>query len=374
MAVSDRFRLKKQKIDYWLFLAVFVLAIIGVVMISSASAVVSYKLYHNEYSYMIRQLTALGIGILGLILTTIIDYRFWQKTATTLLLITLGLLIAVFVPFIGLHYGGAHRWIDLRFTTIQPSEIIKLTFLVYLAAWLTKKGEGVKSFASGFLPFIAILGLVVFLIMAQPDMGTMSVIAVVATAIFFVSGAKWSHIALFLSGASALFIIFVFSASYRSQRLMVFLNPNRWQEGAAYHINQALVAIGSGGLLGLGFGQSRQKYLYLPMPQTDSIFAVMSEELGFLRVVLIILLYLFIAWRGYRIAARAPDMFARLVATGITTWIAWQALVNIGAMVGLLPLTGVPLPFISFGGSSLVMTLIGVGILLNISRQAVPNP
>lgn len=365
----ERFRRKQHGIDYLFALAIFLLVIFGIIMIFSAGAVISYEELGNSYGYALKQITSLGVGIVVWIFTAMIDYRFWQKYATHLLITTLVLLVAVFIPGIGIEAGGAHRWIDYGISTFQPTEIIKLTFILYLSAWLAKKGDGIKDFVRGFVPFLLILSAVVFLIMEQPDMGTMSVIAAAATTIFFVSGAPLTYITLYLGGAAVVFWALVKSAPYRMQRFLVFLDTEKLTQGPAYHINQALLAIGSGGWLGLGFGQSQQKYLFLPEPHTDSIFAIISEELGFTRTIFIILLFVFIGWRGYQIAMKAPDSFSRLVATGITTWFIWQAFVNIGAMLSMVPLTGVPLPFISFGGTALVMNLAAVGILLNISRQ-----
>ncbi len=365
----EKYRNHNHGIDYLLAMVIFMLSIFGLIMVFSSSSVVSYNYYDNPYHYVLKQSISLGIGLVVWVVMTMIDYRFWQKNATWLLILTVFLLVAVFLPGIGIERKGAHRWINLGITTLQPTELIKLFFLIYISGWLAKKGKDINDFKSGFLPFVAILLVVVFLIMKQPDMGTMSVIAAFSTAIFFVSGVAWSYILFFIGGAVVLFRVLIYAAPYRLQRLMVFLEPDKATTGAAYHINQALLAIGSGGLLGLGFGQSKQKYLFLPEAHTDSIFAIISEELGFVRAVLIILVFVFIAWRGLRIAKRAPDKFAQLVSTGITVWFIWQAFVNISAMVGLLPLTGVPLPFISYGGTSLIINFAAAGILLNISKQ-----
>ncbi|MDO8513132.1 MAG: putative lipid II flippase FtsW [bacterium] len=365
----ERYRRIGHGFDYWLALVIFVLSVFGVIMIFSASAVVSYERFNSPYGYASKQAMALGIGLVAWFVMTMIDYRFWQKKATVFLVITIVLLLAVFLPGIGIERNGAHRWIDLGSFSLQPSELIKLFFLMYISAWLSKKGEKINDLNKGIIPFVIILLVVIFLIMKEPDMGTMSVIAVFSMAVFFVSGVAWHYLLIFMAGAIALFRVLIYAAPYRLQRLMVFLNPNQAQSGAGYHINQALLALGSGGLLGLGFGQSKQKYLFLPEAHTDSIFAIIGEELGFLRAALVILAFVFIAWRGLEIAKRAPDKFGQLVATGITVWFIWQAFVNIGAMLGLLPLTGVPLPFISYGGTSLVVSFAAAGILLNISKQ-----
>lgn len=366
----ERFRKHSAKPDYFLIFLVFILAIFGLVMIYSASVVNSYQIFGYNSYYLNKQAVSLLIGIIVWIIFSKIDYRAWQKNSLWMLIATLILLVLVFVPGIGTNLGGAHRWIDVANIFFQPSEICKLTFIIYLSAWLAKKGEGVRDFQSGFLPFAAILGLVAFLIIKEPDMGTMSVITGIATIIFFVAGASWQHIGLGLASVIGFFLILIKSAPYRMERFLTFLSPGTEALGAAYQINQALLAIGTGGLWGLGFGQSRQKFLFLPQAHTDSIFAIIMEELGFLRSSLVIIAFVLIAWRGYRIAKNAPDTFSRLVATGITTWIVLQALINMAAITGLMPLTGVPLPFVSYGGTSLVILFAAVGILTNISKQA----
>lgn len=364
----EKFR-NKGRIDYLLAFAIFILSVFGVIMIFSASGVLAENVYGNLYFFARKQTIALVVGLVLMVILSKINYKIWRQYATTLLWVTIILLVAVFLPMIGVDNKGAHRWIDLGFITFQPSELVKITFLLYLSAWLCKKGKEINVFASGFVPFIAILGIVTVLVMAEPDMGSMTVIAAIATVIFLISGVSWKYVFIYLGGIFLAFRMLIIIEPYRMERLKVFLNPASALQGAGYQINQAMLAIGSGGWAGLGFGQSRQKYLYLPEPHTDSIFAIIAEELGFIRVILLVLVFVFIAWRGYGIALKAPDMFGRLVASGITTWIVWQAFVNMGAMTGLLPLTGVTLPFISYGGTSLVVTLAAVGILLNISRK-----
>lgn len=366
----ERFRKRLAKPDYSLIMVVFILAVFGLIMIYSSSVVVSYDLFGYNNYYLNKQAISLLLGIVVWLVFSKIDYLVWKKYAFLMFAGTLVTLVAVFLPGIGKEFGGAHRWISLGFFFFQPSEICKLTFIIYLSAWLTKKGTEVKDFRNGFLPFAIILALVAFLIIKEPDMGTMSVITGIGTVMFFVAGASWQHLALGISSIFGFFLILIKSAPYRMQRFLVFLNPSHESLGASYHINQALLAIGSGGLLGLGFGQSRQKYFYLPQAHTDSIFAIIVEELGFLRASLVILAFLYIGWKGYKIAKNAPDDFSRLLAIGITSWIIIQAFINIAAMMGLLPLTGVPLPFISYGGSSLVILMAAVGILTNISKQA----
>lgn len=363
-------RLRTGKPDYLLAMVVFLLCLFGVVMISSASIVISQERFGSNFYYVWHQVISLIVGLIALLIGYFVDYRVWRKYSLILFLLTIVLLIAVFLPGIGKELGGAHRWVGIGGLLFQPSEIVKLTFIIYFASWLEKKGEGVRDFSSGFLPFIVLMIILGFLIMSQPDLGTLSVIALTSVVIFFVAGARYTHLGLATISALIFFVILVRIAPYRMQRFLVFLNPSQQTLGAAYHINQALIAIGSGGLWGLGFGQSKQKYLYLPQPHIDSIFAIIAEELGFLRAGLILLAYVFIGLRGFKIARNAPDNFAKYLAVGITAWIVLQAFINIAAMLNLVPLTGITLPFISYGGSSLIMSLLGVGILLNISKYS----
>lgn len=361
---------KNQKPDLIFLFTVLIMCLFGIVMISSASMVSSFEKYGSNYHYVTRQIVSLFIGIGLMIATYLIDYRFWKKNALWVFLITIGLLILVFIPGLGHKVAGAQRWIGFGNNLFQPSEVVKLGFIIYLAAWLTNKGEDIKHFLRGFLPFMILVALVAFLIIKQPDMGTMSVIVGISVAMFFVSGADLLHMSFGLGTIVAVGLVAIKVAPYRMQRVLVFLNPSADSQGAAYHINQALLAIGTGGLWGLGFGQSRQKYLYLPMAHTDSIFAIIAEELGFVRTSVVILAFLYLCIRGMAIAKNAPDKFSQLLVVGIVSWIIIQTLINIGAMLGVIPMTGVPLPFLSYGGSSLMVLLAGVGIVLNISKHS----
>lgn len=362
---------KLHKPDYILAIVVFTLIIFGLIMISSASAVISYTQTDTPYYFFWRQTISLVVGVVVWVVCYLVDYHFWKKFALPLLILTIILLMAIFIPQLVVCSGGACRWIRIGPLSLQPAEIAKLTFVLYLAAWLEKRGRYIRKFFYGFLPFFIVLSIITFLIMSEPDLGTMSVIVATGIAMFFVAGASLPY--LILGGAFGCGILWflIKTAPYRMERLMVYLDPSKDIQGIGYHINQALLAIGSGGILGLGFGQSRQKYNYLPHAEGDSIFAIIAEELGFIKTSLIIILFLILAWRGFQVARKAPDIFGRLVACGITCWLIFQALINIAAMVGLVPLTGIPLPFISHGGTSLVVSLAGIGILLNISRQTI---
>lgn len=363
----DRFRLR-GKPDYLLILTVLTLLIIGLIAISSASVVISYERFGSNYVYLARQAVSVVAGLIAWAIFQAIDYRFWKRSATILLVFILAGLLLVFVPHIGTALGGAHRWINLKFVTIQPSEFVKLAFILYLAAWLDSRRSKIQDFKSGFLPAIFMIGLMILLIILQPDMGTVVVIVLVAAILLFIAGAKIIHLGFAALLGIVLLLVLIHIAPYRLQRLRTFLNPSS-NLGSAYQINQSLLAIGNGGPLGLGFGNSRQKYLYLPQAHTDSIFPIIAEELGFLRASFIILIFVVLVLRGYAIAKKAPDFFTSLVAVGITAWILVQTLVNLGAMLGIIPLTGVPLAFISFGGSSIVALLMGIGVLTNISKQ-----
>lgn len=357
--------------DFVLVVLISILTIIGLIMISSASVVMSRTVANQSNYYLFSQAGAAAIGLILLYVFSKIDYRFWAKISPILLGLSIVLLVAVFLPGIGFSHNGAARWINLGFMNLQPSEPIKLALIIFLASWFEKKGDDVRSLTRGTLPFLVILGIIAGLVLSQPDMGTASVIIATAGVMFLLSGASMAHVGgLILTGAAAVCAL-IAAAPYRMARLTTFLNPTADSSGAGYQINQALLAIGSGGVFGLGFGRSRQKFNYLPEAATDSIFAVIAEELGLIRACMIVVVILLFVLRGYKIAKEAPDVFSRLVAAGITTWVAAQSFINILAILGLMPLTGVPLPFISYGGTSLVMLLAACGILLNISKNAV---
>lgn len=359
--------------DRPLFLALLILLGIGLLMIASAGVLYGQSRFDDSYYFFKQQLLGLGVGLLALSFFQGVDYRVWKRFVVPLFFLAVGLLILVFIPGFGTTVYGAARWVSLGPISFQPSEVMKLSIILYLAAWLSTKGQGkAEDFYEGLVPFLLILSVVGFLIIKQPDTGTLGLIFVIAMSIFFASGAHLAHLAGLVAGGFVFLVIMIKLAPYRMQRLLVFLNPEHDPGGAGYQITQALVAIGSGGLFGIGLGQSRQKFNYLPEPVTDSIFAILGEEFGLIGTTIVIALFVFIAWRGFLIARNAHDEFGRLVATGITTWIVGQAFINIGAISGLIPLTGITLPFISYGGTSLAVLLGSFGILLNISRTALP--
>lgn len=357
--------------DY-VFVGLFAfIAIFGIVMLSSVSTAIAFQRFGDSLYYVKHQLFFGFIpGIIACAILSMVDYRLWKKLAFPIFVGAIGLLLAVFLPGIGASFGGAKSWISLGGLTFQPSEIVKLAFIIYLAAWLERRDKHIiKDFSDGFVPFLISLGIVMGLILLQPDVGTMSIIVMIALMVYFVAGADLKHLTgLSLAGLAMLWVL-IKIAPYRAARFTVFLHPELDPQGIGYHINQALLAIGSGGLFGLGFGYSRQKHLYLPEVIGDSIFAVISEELGFIVVSLFLIAFFFLIYRGYQVARNAPDQFAKLTVTGIMSWIGFQSFVNISAMVGILPITGLPLPFVSYGSSSLIVLFAAVGVVINISRQ-----
>jgi len=356
--------------DKSLISTMFVLIIFGLVMLFSASSVVSYAKFNNTHHYFSHQLIALAIGLVCFLVISRINYRIWKKYALLALFASIVLLLLVFIPGIQSEHGSARSWINVFGYSLQPSELVKLSFLVYLATWLEAKKESLGNLASGILPFLIILGIISALMLAQPDLGTLFIIVFASLVVFFVGGGKATHIflALLLAGL-ALFLMLNIRSSYQSDRFKCLKDPNYSAQDKCYQVNQSLIAVGSGGWLGRGIGQSRQKFLYLPEVWGDSIFSIIAEETGFIFSALLILLYLFLFYRGLLIARAAPDLYGRTLATGIVAWLAVQTFLNIGGMINLIPMTGVPLPFISAGGTALLSALIAMGILVNISKQ-----
>lgn len=364
--------IKKNKPDYKLALLSIALSVFGLIMIASASAVVAYEKFEgaNDYYYIYHQAMALAIGFILMSIFSNIDYIKLKNNSLVLIIISIILLLLVYIPGIGFEAKGAQRWINLGFTTLQPSELLKITFIIYLSAWLESRRDQLSSIRGALLPFVSMLAIVAFLIIKQPDLGTLTIIIVTSSFLFYAAGApKWQIASLGIFLVTT-FFIFVRSAQYRWERFITFINPSSQTLDQGYHVNQAFIAVGQGGFWGKGFGQSLQKMRYLPETHTDSIFAIIAEELGFLRSSLIVIAFVYLFVLGLNISRKAPDLFGRLLALGLSTSIIVQAFVNIAAMLGLVPLTGVTLPFISFGGTSLVITFIQIGILLNISKNA----
>ncbi|MFA7169506.1 MAG: putative lipid II flippase FtsW [Candidatus Paceibacterota bacterium] len=355
--------------DKILIVDTILLLLFGLVMISSASVVLSYSKFGNNYYYLSHQFFyGLLPGVVLAFFAARTDYRKFKKLAPLFLLVTLALLLVVFVPGLSLDNRGVSSWISVAGMSFQPSELAKLTLIIYLAAWLEERKNKINDFSEGFIPFLMIIALIAIPILKQPDLGTLVVMCAIAFAMYFIAGAGFTYIMILALGGAAGVMVLIKLAPYRMQRLTTFLHPEYDPQGIGYQINQALLALGSGGILGLGLGHSRQKFNYLPEPIGDSIFAVTGEELGLVGLVFLLILFLLFARRGFLIAENAKDNFGKLIAVGITLWVIFQALMNIGAITSLLPLTGITLPFVSYGGSSLMALLTGTGVLLSVSK------
>ena len=361
--------MKKFSFHLGLFLVTLALLSIGIIMVYSASAILSLEKYNDPYFFLKRQLAWAFLGLSGMLAASRINYRALPRLLKPLLFLTLLLLILVLFPQFGKEIAGARRWLKVGDFTLQPSELAKLVLILYMADALSRKKEKIRSFAYGFLPPLLILGAIFILILLQPDLGTGLIILVVILSMLFVSGVRLAHLfSLFLVAIPSIWLL-INKVGYRKRRILVFLDPWSDPQGAGFQIIQSLLALGSGGILGRGLGEGTQKLFYLPAPHTDFIFAILGEELGLVGGMAVIILFGAFIYFGARIARRAPDLFGSLLALGITTWIGLQAMINIGVVTGFLPTKGLPLPFISFGGSSLIFSLIGVGILLSISLR-----
>ncbi len=362
--------------DYILILTVATLLFFGLLILISASAPISQEKFGNPYYFLKHQIIfGLIPGFLLAFLAIIIPLNLIKKWVPLLLLVNLILLGIVFLPGLGVTFGGATRWLSLGKITFQPSEFLKLTFILYLASWLASRTEKIKTiakrreFTNTLIAFLIIIGTITLLLIFQPHLSILVIIATVGTLMYFLSGTPlWHTILILLTGIGGVFSL-IKLAPYRMERWTVFLRPETDPLGMGYQLKQSLVAVGSGGILGLGLGYSRQKFGFLPQAFSDSIFAVLSEETGFVGSLILIFLFLIFLWRVFKTSRVITDKFSKLAVVGISLWITLQAFVNIGAMIGILPLTGVPLPFIGYGGSHLIVELTAVGILFNIFKQ-----
>jgi len=358
------------KPDYVLVILVLTLTVLGILMVYSASVVLSYTATKNSNFFFQRQFISVILGIIAFFITSKIHYSYWRKIAPVALFVGLLLSLLVLFPGLGTYRGGARRWLELGPISFQPSEALKLGLILYFASFFERVEKEIKTL-NAFIPFVSVILISSLLLMLQPDMGTFMVICGISTAMFFIAGASLKHMAVIIGSGLLGIVALIKAAPYRMDRFLVFLNPSGDKSGTGYQINQALIAIGSGGLFGLGFNKSRQKYQYLPEAQTDSIIAIMAEELGFIRLLVILAIFVMLVLRGMVIAKNSPDLFSKLTAFGIVSWLAVQSIINIAANLSLVPLTGVPLPFISFGGSSVIILLSAFGILTNISKYSV---
>jgi cell division protein FtsW len=356
--------------DMWLFGAAVVLLSAGVVMVYSASAIVAADRFHDPYFFLKRQLfwAVLGGGALWVALR--VDYRLLEKAVLPLLIVAGVLLVLVLVPPFGQAINGTRRWIRFGLVSFQPAELAKLSLVLYLAAFLAKRRGDLSEFRTGALPALAVAGLLAGLVLVQPDLGNCMTLIVVTFGLLYLAGTPAKHLAWVAAPALPLVALAIWMAPYRLRRITAFMDPWSDPRGSGFQIIQSWLALGNGGLVGQGIGGSRQKLFYLPESHTDFIFAIVGEELGFIGALAMVALFAVVVWRGLRIGLRAADPFGSYLALGITVLLATQTLVNLGVVTGLLPTKGLPLPFISFGGSALLMTMVATGMLLNISEHA----
>ncbi len=359
----------EHKPDQILLISVVIILLGGLAMLSSASAVVSYYKFEDSYYYFKHQLFGLGLGMIAFYFLSKINYHTWKKYAFGFLIFSIFLLILVFIPGLSAHYGKAKSWINVFGFSLQPSEFVKLSFLFYLAAWLERRKSRLHAVEEGIGPFVVVLGLIGFLMLLQPDIGTLLIIAATSLVVYFVGGGKIKHLTIIMLIGALAFATMVFLKPYQMNRFKCMIDPTFSTNDICYQTNQSLIAVGSGGIIGRGLGQSRQKFMYLPEVSGDAIFAIIAEEIGFIFSSAFVILYLIIFYRGSVIAKRAPDDFGKILAIGIVSWISIQAMINIGGIVNLMPMTGVPLPLVSYGGSAIMSTLAGFGILVNISKH-----
>lgn len=345
------------------------LTAVGLIMVLSASSVSGFLLYGSSFSLFQRQFFYAAVGLLSMLLAAKTPYQFWQRIAYPFLAITIGLLLFVLHPAVGHSAGGSSRWIQLGPVNIQPSELAKLAAVAFVATVLTKKWKKLDDLGAWTVPLLVPIGAVALLIMLQPDLGTTIVIAGITFVLLFVAGMRMRHLMTGILGSAMLGMVLIMSAGYRRERFFSFLDPWSDPQGSGYQVIQSLIGLASGGFTGVGLGASRQKWMYLPNAHTDFIFSILGEETGLVGEMVVLVLFGVLFFAGIKIASRAPDTFGRLLAAGIVGWLGLQTIVNLGAVTGLLPITGVPLPLVSFGGSSLLICLTAVGILVSIARS-----
>lgn len=368
---STEKKVKRKPLDYGLLIVVLILLAFGLVMVLSASAPYSLRTEGNSYFYAEKQLKFAILGIIIMFIVSNIDYRIYKGKLADIAMIGAGLLlVAVLIPHVGITRNDATRWLGIGTFQFQPSELMKIALIIFMSAKISKNPGKIKNFWTGLVPYLALIGVIGGLLMFEPHMSATMIIAVIAVAIIFAAGAKMSQLVpIGVIGMIGAFFL-ARMKEYRWKRMIIFLDPWQDSQGDGWQIIQSLYAIGSGGLFGVGIGKSVQKYMYIPEPHNDFIFAILAEELGLVGVFAVMILFGLFIWRGITIALKAPDMFGTLVAVGITTMIGIQAVFSMAVVSSSMPVTGIPLPFFSYGGTALIMLLASVGVLLNISRHA----
>lgn len=351
-----------------LFTVSIVLICIGIVMIYSASSIYAWERYKDGMFFLKRHVIFLLIGIILAFFTMSVDYRKFKSFAKPLLVISLVLLVLVLVPGIGREVSGARRWFRFKFISFQPSELANLAVIIYIADFISRKGNMIKAFVKGFLPPMCVLGFCALLVLMQPDLGTTLAISIVVFVMLFIAGVRLSYLLSLILASLPVLYMLIFSVPYRRMRILSFLNPWLDPKGSGFQIIQSQIALGSGGIFGVGLGQSRQKLFYLPAAHTDFIFSIIGEELGLIGTLTVIILFIIFIRQGAKIIKNAQDKFGYFLALGLVLMISLKAAINIGVSCGILPTKGLPLPFISYGGSSFILDMVSVGILLNIAR------
>ena len=351
-----------------LFTTTVILICVGIVMIYSASSIYAWERYKDSFFFLKRHISFLIIGAVLTFLVMSIDYRKLRKWAKPLLMVSILLLVLVLIPGIGREVAGARRWFRFRFLSFQPAELANIAIIIYTADFIARKGNVITTFLRGFLPLMFVLGLAVLLILAQPDLGTALALGIVVFIMLFVAGMRLSYLLSVILASLPLLYILIFSVPYRKMRILAFLNPWLDPKGSGFQIIQSQIALGSGGIFGMGLGHSRQKLFYLPAAHTDFIFSIIGEELGLLGTVGIIILFMIFIQQAFKIINNAPDKFGYFLSLGLVLMISLKGIINIGVSCGLLPTKGLPLPFISYGGTSFIFDMVSVGILMNIAR------
>jgi cell division protein FtsW len=361
---------RKLTPDLWLFAIVVALCSVGVIMVYSASAIIAADRFHDPFHFLKKQFFWAVLGFGGLWLAMRLDYRRLERVVVPLLVMSFVLLVLVLVPPFGQEINGTRRWFRGGPLSFQPVELAKFSLVLYLSSFLSQRQELVSSFGKGLLPPLLVAATMAGLTIVQPDLGNSLALIILAVGLSYLAGARVAHMAAIAGAAVPVVAVLIAMKPYRLRRMLAFVNPWDDPQGSGFQIIQSFLALGSGGLFGLGLGESKQKLFYLPEPYTDFIFAIIGEELGLVGGVAVVTLFALLIWRGLRIGLRAPDAFGSYLALGLTVMLATQTVVNIGVVTGALPTKGLPLPFISFGGSALLMTMFSTGVLLNISQHS----
>jgi len=360
---------KGRSIDFSILILTIILVLFGIVMVFSASFYYAEQNYNDQYFFFKKQIIGAVAGLACMIFFMLFDYKKLAKFRYPLLILSIALLGLVFIPGVGVKLNGSSRWIPLPGFNLQPVEVVKIALIIFMSANIAGKKEKMKTFKFGVFPYLLIMGIICLLLFLQPNFSAVISIGLLTFILIFVGGANILHLGVLGGSAGAALYLLLFTQEYRANRILAFIDPWKYPSDQGYQLIQSLYSIGSGGIFGMGFGNSRQKFLFLPYGESDFIFSIITEELGFIGALCVIALFALLIWRGIRVAMRAPDMFGSMLAAGVVSIIAIQVLMNIAVVTGTIPPTGVSLPFLSAGNSSLVIFMSSIGVLLNISKQ-----